>query len=134
MTAQKRILVVDDEATVLLIFFDTLQALGDDYQTVTAQSGFEALKEARKKPFDLVITDLSMPGMDGVKLTEAIQALDPDTTVIWITAYGCHNVSRDAERLGIYSCRDKPMEVGEILEMVRDALGNPCDPESLLPS
>jgi two-component system response regulator PilR (NtrC family) len=124
MTVRRRILVVDDEAMVLFIFSDTLQALGDGYEIVTAQGGLEALDLVKKKPFDLVITDLSMPGIDGVQLTEAIKALSPDTAVIWITAYGCHNVSSDADRLKIFSCRDKPLEVSEILQMAQDALGN----------
>jgi CheY-like chemotaxis protein len=124
MTAHKRILVVDDEAIVLLIFHDTLEALGDSYEIVTAQSGLEALDEARKKPFDLVITDMSMPGMDGVQLTEAIKTLHSDTAVIWITAYGCYHVSSEAERLGVITCRDKPLEVHEILQMTKDALAD----------
>jgi CheY-like chemotaxis protein len=122
MIAHKRILVVDDEAMVLFIFNDTLQALGKTNEIVTAQSGLEALNEFKEKPFDLVITDLSMPGMDGVQLTEAIRTLNPETAVIWITAYGCHNVVSDAERLGVITCRDKPLEVPEILQMAREAL------------
>jgi CheY-like chemotaxis protein len=129
MTAHKRILIVDDEAMVLFIFSDTLQALGNGYEIVTAQSGVEALDQFRKAPFDLVITDLSMPGMDGVQLTEAIKTLNSHTVVIWITAYGCHNVSSDAERLKIQCCRDKPLEVSEILQMTKEALDQPPKPE-----
>jgi DNA-binding NtrC family response regulator len=130
MTVRKRILVVDDEAMVLFIFGDTLQALGEGYEIVTAQSGQEALDLAQKTPFDLVITDLSMPGIGGVQLTEAIKAKSPNTVVIWITAYGCHNVSAEADRLHVFRCRDKPLEVSEILQMAREALNNHYRPEA----
>jgi DNA-binding NtrC family response regulator len=124
MIAHKRILVVDDEAMVLFIFNATLQELGNGNEIVTAQNGHEALEAFRKQPFDLVITDLSMPGMDGIQLTEAIKAAQPDTAVVWITAYGCHNVTSDASRLGVVGCRDKPLEVQEILQMAKEALDN----------
>jgi DNA-binding NtrC family response regulator len=128
MIAHKRILIVDDEAMVLFIFNDTLQSLGNTNEIITAQSGLEALNEFRKESFDLVITDLSMPGIDGVQLTEEIKALNPDTAVIWITAYGCHNVVTEAERLGVVYCRDKPLEVQEILHMARNALAKNHQP------
>jgi CheY-like chemotaxis protein len=123
MIDQKRILVVDDEPTVLFILHDTLQALGSGYEIVTAQNGLEALDSARKDPFDLVITDLSMPDLNGIELTEAIKTQRPATPVIWITAYGSRNVLADARRLDVHSCRDKPLEVSEILYMAQEALG-----------
>jgi CheY-like chemotaxis protein len=126
MIAHKRILVVDDEAMVLFIFREALQSLGNANQIVTVQSGLEALNEFTQEPFDLVITDLSMPGMDGVQLTEAIRSVNPHAAMIWITAYGCQNVVTEAQRLGVMYCRDKPLEVQEILQMAEDALnGSP---------
>jgi DNA-binding NtrC family response regulator len=122
MTPEKRILVVDDDETVLFVFHDTLKRLGEEYQIVTAASGIEALKAFQERPFDLVITDLSMPDLGGVELTEAVKTLAPDTVVVWITAYGCHNVYSEAVQLGVYLCRDKPLEVDEILRIARDAL------------
>ena len=118
----QRILVIDDEENVLLVLHDALVKLGEQYEVVTAQEGREALKKVRAQPFDLVITDLKMPGMDGVELTEAIKALHPDTVVIWITAYGCHDVSDAAARLMVHDCLEKPVEVAEICRTVREAL------------
>jgi DNA-binding NtrC family response regulator len=108
---------------VLFVLHDILMALGSDYDIVATDNGLEALDRARKEPFDLVITDLSMSGMGGIELTEAIKEQDPATPVIWITAYGSYNVYADAERLNVYRCRDKPLEVSEILSMAREALG-----------
>jgi DNA-binding NtrC family response regulator len=123
MAATGRILVVDDDPMVLFVFRDTLRDLGDAYEIVTTQSGLKALNEIRNKPFDLVITDLNMPDLDGVALTEAIRQTSPDTVVAWITAYGCHSRSADAARLEIYRCYDKPLEVDEILQIALGALG-----------
>ncbi len=122
MTVRGRILVVDDDPMVLFVFSDTLRDLGDAYEIVTAQSGLKALDEVKEEPFDLVITDLSMPDLGGIELTEAIRQESPETAVVWITAYGCHSMSSDATRLDIHRCYDKPLEVDEILQVARDAL------------
>jgi two-component system response regulator HydG len=122
MASSRRILVVDDDKRVLFVFHDTLVRLGSDYEIATARNGLEALEKAREMPFDLVITDLRMPHMDGVALTEAIRALNSSTIVIWMTAYGCHQLATEAARLAVYRCLDKPLEVGEIRRAVREAL------------
>jgi len=122
MGGRKRILVVDDEVNVLFIMHDALIRLGSEYEIVTAQNGHEALGKVRAMPFDLVFTDLRMPDMDGVELTEAIKTVNPNTVVIWMTAYGCHNVRAEAAWLMIYECLDKPVEVAEIWRVAREAL------------
>jgi two-component system response regulator YesN len=124
MAVRGRILVVDDDPMVLFVFRDTLRDLVDAYEIVTAQSGLKALDEVKEEPFDLVITDLSMPDLGGIELTEAIRRESPDTVVVWITAYGCQRMSSVATRLDIHRCYDKPLEVDEILQVARDALGN----------
>jgi DNA-binding NtrC family response regulator len=122
MAAKGRILIVDDDPMVLFVFRDTLRQLGNAYEIVTTQSGLRALDEAKKEPFGLVITDLNMPDLGGVALTEGIRQTSPDAAVVWITAYGCHSVSTDAARLQVHECYDKPLEVDEILQIAREAL------------
>jgi DNA-binding NtrC family response regulator len=122
MDISKRILVVDDDERVLFVFRGALVRLGSDYEIVTAQNGCEALERAREASFDLVITDLRMPDMDGIALTEAIRAMDSGVVVIWVTAYGCHKLKADAARLAVYGCLDKPVEINEIRETARKAL------------
>jgi DNA-binding NtrC family response regulator len=119
---KRRILIADDEARVLLILRDSLQRLDNDMDIVTVQNGLQALDEVREGFFDLVITDLRMPGMGGVELTRSIRALRPETTVIWITAYGCYNVNDECSEMEVYRCLDKPLEIGEIRRVVREAL------------
>ena len=122
MDMSKRILVVDDDERVLFVFHGALARLGSEYEIVTAQNGHEALEKAKEAPFDLLITDLRMPDMGGIALTEAIRALDSGVVVIWVTAYGCHKLKADAARLAVYGCMDKPVEISEIRETARRAL------------
>ena len=74
----------------------------------------------------MVITDLNMPGLDGVALTKGIRQASPDTVVVWITAFGRHNRRADAERIKIYRCDDKPLEVDQILEIARGTGHRSC--------
>lgn len=120
MSAPKRILAVDDDEKVLFVVNGSLMKLGADYEVVTARDGQEALEKFRAAPFDLIITDLRMPGMDGVALTEAIRGVAPETRVIWMTAYGRHDA--DAQRLAVQRCLQKPLDIAEIREAALEAL------------
>jgi DNA-binding NtrC family response regulator len=124
MVAYKRILVVDRDAAVLFVFSHALQALGETNEIVTAGNGVEALNEFRKRPFDLVITCLEMPGLDGIELTASIKASNPEAAVIWVTIDSSYKFASDAERLGVVCCRDKPLEIWEILQLAKDALSD----------
>ena len=122
MKNSRRILVVDDDERVLLVFHDALMRLGCEFEIVTARDGRTALEKAREMPFDLIITDLRMPDVDGIALTEAIREMDTGVVVIWMTAFGCHTFRAEAVRLAIYCCLDKPVEIGEIREAACQAL------------
>ena len=122
MDVRKRILIVDDEENVLFTLRATLAKLDNGADIVTASSGRQALEKVREMSFDLVLTDLKMPDMDGVAMTEAIRALRAGIVVIWMTAYGCCAVHAEAKRLGVYRCLDKPLEVTEIRRIVGKAL------------
>jgi YesN/AraC family two-component response regulator len=119
---RRRILVVDDEEFVLFVLSSALKKLGSDVEIVTARNGSEALRWARQSPFDLLITDLRMPVMNGVQLTEAVRDLSPETAVIWMTAYGSYMAQADAERLGVRHCLDKPLTVGQIRQVAGEVL------------
>jgi DNA-binding NtrC family response regulator len=119
---RKRILIVDDDEQVLFVLHRILARTENEYEIVTARNGQDALRDAREMLFDLLITDLRMPDMGGVALTKGIMALNAGTVIIWMTAYGCNLSRADAARLGVYRCLDKPVEVGEIRQVVREAL------------
>ncbi len=124
MHPKKHILVIDDDAGVLFVLHDILDRLGEDYQVVTANTGPQALEEIKKRPFDLVITDIGLPNINGVELTEVFRTLSLDTPVIWITAYDCHRFHSDVSRLNVFCCMDKPLEIGKIRQTAREALAS----------
>jgi DNA-binding NtrC family response regulator len=123
VAGSKRILIVDDEAQVLYIMSTALRMLDANLDVVIAHSGRQALKEIGDGPFDLIITDLKMPGVGGLELTEAVRSRAPGTAVVWITAYGCYHVHDDSRRLGVFRCLDKPVSISRIRQVALEALG-----------
>jgi DNA-binding NtrC family response regulator len=119
---RKMILIVDDEERILFVLEHALRKLTDGVEVETAGTGGEALRKARKRSFDLVISDLIMPDMDGVELTERIRDLSSECAVIWMTAYGCQSFQAEAERLGVYCCVEKPLEIQRFRDLARRAM------------
>jgi DNA-binding NtrC family response regulator len=120
MSTYKRLLIVDDEEQVIFVLRNSLRKLGSLYEIVTATSGYEALDKIRQAPFDVVITDLKMPGMDGIALTAAIRAVDPQTRVIWATAH--NQWEAEARRLGVFRYVLKPLDVDELRQVALEGL------------
>lgn len=118
----KHILIVDDDPRVLLILKATLERLGNGYQIQSAGNGQEALTKAENQSFDLIITDVRMPGVDGIQLVEEIRTTNDDTAILWITAHGCHRLVAEREQLNVYSCLEKPLKIDEIRQAALDAL------------
>jgi DNA-binding NtrC family response regulator len=122
MIEHKRILIVDDDERVLLIMRATLENLRNGTVVATAGNGKEALAKIKEEPFDLVISDIRMPGMGGVELVEAIRELGMHTSVIWITAYGYDKLEADRERLDVSLCLEKPLRIEKIRQAALEAL------------
>jgi DNA-binding NtrC family response regulator len=122
VTEHKRILIADDDPRVLLILRDVLLRMDRSYKIISTQNGREALQEIKEDTIDLLITDVRMPGIDGIELTKAIRTLNLETAVVWITAYGCGALKTECEQLEVHRCLDKPLRIGEIRQAVRDAL------------
>ncbi|MES2390526.1 MAG: response regulator transcription factor [Acidobacteriota bacterium] len=123
-----RILVVDDERQIARVLRTSLQSYG--YEVFTAQDGVDGLESFTQNAPDLVITDLSMPNMDGVELTKAIRALG-DTPIIVLSVR-----DQDANKiLALDSGADdyvtKPFSTPELLARVRVQLRRRIDEESL---
>jgi CheY-like chemotaxis protein len=118
----KRILVVDDEESSAFLLSENLAELGPEYRVETACSAEEALQKTAAESFDLVITDLRMPGLDGLELLERVRAAHPQTRLILITAYGSEQVEARARRLEICRYMTKPFRIEDLLDAVREAL------------
>jgi DNA-binding NtrC family response regulator len=117
---RKKILLVDDEEAMLDIFKSVLQE--DNYFVAVARNGAEALTLFKENSFDLVITDLKMPGMDGIKLLVEMLKIDSTADVIVLTAYSSAESYRDAMRCGATEYMYKPLRLEEFKAAVQKHL------------
>ena len=115
-----RILVVDDEDSMCQYLSILLQKEG--YEVATANGGAEALKLIEANPYDVVMTDIQMPKMDGIQLLKGIKGMDPTMPVIIMTAYASEQSAIDAVNLGAFSYLQKHCKNDEIKMVVRNAL------------
>jgi two-component system response regulator AtoC len=109
-----KILVVDDEAPIRDMIRKSLSQMGG-YNVEVAQNGLEAIEKIEKDVFDLVLTDLKMPEMDGLDLLKTIKGIRPEVMVILMTAYGSIETAVDAMRLGANDYITKPIDMNELL-------------------
>jgi CheY-like chemotaxis protein len=115
MNTKLQVLVIDDDAVVGRSFDRVLSGKG--YQVVTALSGEEAMETMNERDFDVVFTDIRMPGMDGLEVTRSIKARCPWTPVVVITGYGTEENESRASVLGANGFVRKPL-TPEMIESV----------------
>lgn len=115
-----RVLIAEDETNVAYALRALLESEG--WQAVTAADGREAWELFTAHPADAVLTDLTMPRMDGLALLKAVRAASPGTPVILITAKGNERVAVEAIRAGAWDYFRKPFDNAEVLASVRRAL------------
>ncbi|HKP73349.1 MAG TPA: sigma-54 dependent transcriptional regulator [Pyrinomonadaceae bacterium] len=118
--ARKSILVVDDERSQREILEMILS--GEGYDVMTAASGEAALKIAKDRRFDLVLTDLKMTGMDGIELLQRLLAYDSSIIVLLLTAHGSIDSAKEALRRGAFDYLEKPYDRETLLDTIRRAL------------
>ena len=102
-----RVLVVDDEDGLRAFLAEALTTAGHD--VTTAASGDEALRRLAGQAFELVITDLRMPGTDGMAVLRRVRAEQPETEVIVLTAHGTIETAVEAMKLGAFDYLQKPL-------------------------
>ena len=122
MAEVKKLMIVDDEETLTYSLYQSFILARQDYEVVTAASGEEASIKLQKINFDLVITDISMPGMSGLELLALIRRKYPQTAVVVMTAYGSEDKKDEAMNLGARSYIEKPFEIKEIKKLVMEIL------------
>ncbi len=131
MTA-KNILIVDDEPKVGYTLKASLESLGSDYVVAQAYSAEDALSVLARKPYDLVVTDLRMPGMNGLDLIGRVKRDAPQTQTILITAYGSDEVAEASDRLQAAHYFTKPFRIDEFVRVVVDTLKLPASKDAPL--
>ena len=102
-----RILVADDDEDVRTFLAQTLERAGHDVTQVA--DGAAAVRAAREEPFDVVLTDLRMPGTDGMTVVRTVRTEQPDVEVIVLTAFGDVTTAVDAMKLGAFDYLEKPV-------------------------
>ncbi|TWJ26513.1 sigma-54-dependent transcriptional regulator [Geobacter argillaceus] len=120
MTDKKRILLVDNEEGLCRMMEAIL--LDNGYSVKAFTRSFDAVEEFRAGEWDLVISDIKMPGMDGLEVLQRIKQKDPTLPVIMVTAYATVEMSIQALRRGAYDMLTKPFEPEELLYRVKNAL------------
>jgi two-component system response regulator AtoC len=108
----RAVLVVDDEASMRHLLTVILTDHGREVRAVA--NAAEALEELGARDYDLVLTDVRMPGMDGLALLGEIQRRSPGTTVIVMSAYGSHDAAIEALKAGAYDYLSKPFRPDEV--------------------
>ena len=119
--ARPRILVVDDEAAIRDLLTKTL-ALAD-YDVDLAPDGRAAIERLRLIPYDLLITDLKMPGVDGLTVVREARRLKADIPVVIITGFSTEASAIEAVNLGVSGYLTKPFRVPRVLAVAAKALG-----------
>jgi len=115
-TPTAHILVVDDESAIRYSITKTLQRVG--YQVDSAASGEEAIQKMQQQPFDVVLTDIRMPGISGVDLLGKVKEQAPDAIVILLTGYASLDTAVESLRLGAHDYLIKPSSSQDIRDSV----------------
>lgn len=119
MNAHKKVLFVDDEEGVRLSWNRYLSEHGFD--VTTAEDGAQAISALREEQVDVVVSDLRMPGIDGIQLLEWLHDRQPETRFILLTGYGNDEVERKVRELGAFDYLNKPISPDTLAAVVTAA-------------
>lgn len=115
----KRVLIVDDEATIRTVLQAQIKRLG--HQTTTASNGKEAVQILQSQSFDLIISDLKMPRMNGIELLTQTKILHPKTPFVLLTAHGTINTAVEAMKIGAFDFLSKPFDKEDLKKVLNKA-------------
>ena len=120
MSSKKHILVVDDEAAYRQMLSELIESMGHSIDA--AGDGEQAVKMATEHDYDLVITDLSLPKLNGTQVLAAVKRVHPDTPVIMVTGYAAVDTAIEAMKFGAYDYIAKPFNIDQVELIVERAL------------
>jgi len=122
MAALKEILVADDEAGIRALLFDVLSKEG--FRVTLAKDGKETLDQMKKRRFDLIITDIDMPRLDGIDLLKKMKEKGRREKVIIMSGMGPERIITAENIVPIYKMLEKPFPMNRFLEIVTAALAD----------
>lgn len=115
-----RLLIVDDNVDVAHSLADVLELKG--YKVSICLDGHKAIEKVKKEKFDLILMDIRMPGMDGVKTYKQIKEINSGAVTIMMTAYTAEDLSKDALTSGVYDIFYKPLDIDRVLIAIEESL------------
>lgn len=121
--SKKKILIVDDEEDLTWSLSKRLGREGDALEVLYANSGNAALSMLATHQFDLLVTDLRMPGIDGFQLLDEVRVRHPGTQVIVMTAFGSPEVRKALDGYGTMGYIEKPFDFIEFRNLIHQSLG-----------
>lgn len=120
----RRALVVDDDRSMVRTLSDILEMNG--WEVRPAYSGTTAVQAAVAEPFDVVLMDVKMPGLDGVDAFKAMKRARPHIRVVLMTAYAAPDRLSEAQREGAISVMSKPVNIVELFQILAEKLDSDC--------
>lgn len=118
--SKPRILVIDDEAIVRISCQKCLTPEG--YEVDVASNGADGLRLTKENHYDVILTDLKMPDMDGMEFLMTMKEIQPEAKVIMITGYSTVEHAEEAKRLGAFNYVEKPFTPDTLVAAVKGAL------------
>ena len=115
---QSKILVVDDEPTIVDTLKDLLELYG--HEVDTADNGYEAISRIKETSYSFVLMDIRMPGINGVETLKEIKIIDPNCSVVMMTAYSMDQLLSEAIEEGAYSIFFKPLDLEKLVTIIED--------------
>ncbi len=118
---RRHILIVDDEQTLTFFIRQSLLRESPAYVVDTAVSAEEALTKIEGHPYDMIVVDLRLPGMNGLELIAQLQDQLPQAYTVLMTSYGSEAVEEEARRLQVFRYLTKPFRLQELAATVQEA-------------
>ena len=117
--SESTVLLVDDEVDFVEVLADRLASRG--LAVDTAENGELALEKAEKRPFDAILLDMAMPGMDGIQTLKGLLRINPDLQVILLTGRATLGQAVEAMKLGALDLLEKPVEIETLVARIEEA-------------
>ena len=123
MDDKLKILVVDDEDSLRLSLSSILELEG--YEVKDAEDGYKAIELAKQEDFDIIFSDIRMPGLNGTETFKEIKKIKPDIVGVMMTAYALNDLIVEALNSGAFTCLSKPFEIDAVLATIKDIINRP---------
>jgi len=117
MSKTYKVFVIDDEQVIRDLFTRVLMVKG--HEVISVDNGKDALKRVMEQSFDIVFTDIVMPGIDGIATFKALRKLKPDLPIVIMTGYAVEDKIEEAMSLGAMDYLYKPFDIGEIIAILK---------------